>query len=149
MNSVTSNPPTLAYALRREIQSFSLDGQDSRSVVGGLRNAIALDYLYVNESCYRLFWSDLAEHTIRTARVVNGTITNTTTLVSNGIGTVEGLAVDWIGNNVYFADSTFAHIDVISLNDWSGRVTIVDEDVGNLRALACDAIRGGTFRRKS
>ncbi len=62
-------------------------------------------------------------------------------IVEHGIATAEGIAVDWMGENLYWVDSSLDQIEVAKL-DGSMRATVVAGKMQNLRALALDPREG-------
>lgn len=58
-------------------------------------------------------------------------------IVKIGIWTAEGLAVDWIGKNVYWVDSLLDQIQVVNF-EGTFTATVLKDDMHNLRALALD-----------
>lgn len=61
--------------------------------------------------------------------------------VDTGIHLLEGLAVDWIGRNVYWADSSTHRIEVVSM-DKPVRKLLVWENIVDPRCLALDPPNG-------
>ena len=61
--------------------------------------------------------------------------------VDSGITLLEGLAVDWLGRNVYWADSTSNRIEVARM-DYPVRKLIVGEGIVSPRCLALDPANG-------
>ena len=58
-------------------------------------------------------------------------------VVKSGLSTAEGLAVDWMGQNLYWVESNFDQIEVARLNG-SFRHTLIAEDLESPRAIALD-----------
>lgn len=58
--------------------------------------------------------------------------------------TAEGLAVDWIGNNLYWVDSNLDQIEVAQING-SFRRTLIAGEMDSPRALALDPREGLLF----
>ncbi len=67
-------------------------------------------------------------------------------IVEQGIATAEGLAVDWLAQNLYWVDSTLDQIEVAKL-DGRWRATVVAGQMHNLRALALDPREGYVLSR--
>lgn len=63
------------------------------------------------------------------------------TFFYSGIGSPEGIAVDWVSRNIYWTDSTKDTIDVASL-DGKRRVTLINTDLKNPRGIAVHPQRG-------
>ena len=58
-------------------------------------------------------------------------------VVSAGLATAEGLAVDWVAGNLYWVESQLDQIEVAKLNG-SFRTTVVAGQMENPRAIALD-----------
>ena len=58
-------------------------------------------------------------------------------VVQTGLATAEGLAVDWIGGNLYWVESNLDQIEVSKLNG-SFRKTLIAGDMESPRAIALD-----------
>lgn len=65
-------------------------------------------------------------------------------VVQSGLLTAEGLAVDWIGHNLYWLDSNLDQIEVANVNG-SFRRTLVAGDLSSPRAIALDPREGLLF----
>ena len=61
----------------------------------------------------RIYWSDRVYKAIYSS-YENGS--DVKTIVSSGIGLIESLAVDWIGENLYWTDYSLQHIEVSRLD---------------------------------
>jgi len=70
---------------------------------------------------------------------MNGT--DVEAFVDIGLETLEGLAVDWIGRNVYWSDSSTNRIEVSKM-DGTSRRPIVWEHLDSPRSLAMDPANG-------
>lgn len=86
--------------------------QLSLPLLSHLRNTIAIDYFYENTSSVWLFWSDINKDQIFKGRLNQGILTDIQPIVTYGIWTAEGLAVDWLGKNLYWVDSLLDQIQV-------------------------------------
>ncbi|RWS18789.1 low-density lipoprotein receptor-related protein 1-like protein, partial [Leptotrombidium deliense] len=69
--------------------------------------------------------------------VIHGSLTNIEVVVKTGLETAEGLAVDWIGKNIYWVESNLDQIEVAKLNG-SFRKTLVAGEMESPRAIALD-----------
>lgn len=58
-------------------------------------------------------------------------------VVQRGLATAEGLAVDWIGENLYWVESSLDQIEVAKL-DGSFRKTLIAGNMESPRAIALD-----------
>ena len=75
-----------------------------------MRQVTAFDF---HNKSGRVFWADKYTNAIYSA-YENGS--STTRIVSSGIAMVESIAVDWIGQNIYWADYVMQHIEVSKLD---------------------------------
>lgn len=64
-------------------------------------------------------------------------LTDIEEIVKSGLATAEGLAVDWMGQNLYWVESNMDQIEVAKVNG-SFRRTLVASDLENPRAIALD-----------
>ena len=64
-------------------------------------------------------------------------LTNIEPVVQTGLATAEGLAVDWIGENLYWVESNLDQIEVAKING-SFRRTLIAGDMESPRAIALD-----------
>ena len=90
----------LLYATRNTLSSISLDTADQWDValnVPGVHNAIGVDFHWVKQQFY---YTDVYLDVIRSVDARN--VSNVVTLVSNNLTTPDGLAVDWLADNLYW-----------------------------------------------
>uniref|UniRef100_A0A914CDN1 EGF-like domain-containing protein n=1 Tax=Acrobeloides nanus TaxID=290746 RepID=A0A914CDN1_9BILA len=80
----------------------------------------------------------------RVGRLNGGILTGIKPIVTYGIWTAEGLAVDWLGENLYWVDSLLDQIQVVNF-DGTYTATVLKNDMYNLRALALDPSKGLMF----
>ena len=71
-------------------------------------------------------------------------LSNIEVVVQTGLATAEGLAVDWIGQNLYWVESNLDQIEVARLNG-SFRRTLIAGDMESPRAVALDPRYGYAF----
>ena len=57
-----------------------------------------------------------------------------------GIQNVEGIAIDWVYNNIYFTDQILKTVSVASLNNTALRRVLI-RDTLHPRAIALDPLR--------
>ena len=53
---------------------------------------------------------------IYTGRVTGDSLSNIRAVVHSGLSTAEGLAVDWVGGNLYWIQSGLDQIEVAKIN---------------------------------
>ncbi|XP_052902166.1 low-density lipoprotein receptor-related protein 1 [Anopheles moucheti] len=141
--SNNGDSPYVIFSNRQEILGVDLNTLGVRSFYTSLRNTIALDFLYRNDSI-QIFWSDVMDDKIYRGTLKNDTLSNVEAVVQSGLSTAEGLAVDWIGMNIYWIDSNLDQIEVAKTNG-SFRRTLVAGDMVNPRAIALDPMEGVLF----
>lgn len=71
-------------------------------------------------------------------------LTNIEVVVQTGLGTAEGLAVDWMGENLYWVESNMDQIEVAKLNGLYRR-TLVTQGMDSPRAISLDPRVGMMF----
>lgn len=128
--------------MRGEIGRISFDTNDMLHValpIDNVHAAIVLDYHY-NYS--KLYYADVNIDVIREVDLKN--VKNTKNIVSTGLKTTNGLAVDWIADNLYFSDTETSSIEVTRL-DGSSRKAIISENLIDPRSLAIHPQRGYLF----
>ena len=79
-----------------------------------------------------LFYVDQTRSLI--AKTTLGTPGNETILISDGLGRVEGLALDWVSGNLYFSDVLLGTIQQYHTS--TGHVTPVLYNLNNPRSIA-------------
>ncbi|XP_077993538.1 uncharacterized protein LOC144447400 [Glandiceps talaboti] len=82
-----------------------------------------------------LFFSDFKERLIRRARLIDG---ESTEVIMGGVGSVEGIAADWINLNLYWSDNYQGHIAVSRLDGNYRKILITNLDLP--RSVVVDPI---------
>jgi low density lipoprotein-related protein 2 len=88
-----------------------------RTFAAQVENAVAIAWDSVTD---RLYWSDIRDKRIYSA---NRNGTEVDIFIGQGLDITEGIAVDWVGRNLYWVDSSLNTIEVASL-DRKGRVEL-------------------------
>lgn len=128
--------------MRGGIGRISFDTEDMLDVVLPIENvhaAIVLDYHY-NQS--KLYYADVNIDVIKEVDLKN--VKSTRNIITSGLKTTNGLAVDWIANNLYFSDTESSSIEVSRL-DGSSRKVIINDNLNDPRSLAIFPQRGYLF----
>uniref|UniRef100_H2ZVH0 EGF-like domain-containing protein n=1 Tax=Latimeria chalumnae TaxID=7897 RepID=H2ZVH0_LATCH len=140
--SIDSFEAFIIFSIRHEIRRIDLHKRDYSLLVPGLRNTIALDF-HFNQSL--LYWTDVVEDKIYRGKLSDsGGVTGIEVVVQHGLATPEGLAVDWIAENIYWIDSNLDQIEVAKL-DGSMRATLIAGAMEHPRAIALDPRYGVLF----
>uniref|UniRef100_A0AC35U3P2 EGF-like domain-containing protein n=1 Tax=Rhabditophanes sp. KR3021 TaxID=114890 RepID=A0AC35U3P2_9BILA len=103
-----------------------------RTFAAHVENAVALAWDSVSN---RIYWSDIREKKIFSSSL-NGT--NVTTFIGEGLDITEGIAIDWIGRNLYWVDSSLNTIEVANLDNQGARAILINENVDQPRGIAVD-----------
>lgn len=131
----------LLIAERNGVGMISLntdDNMDTMIPINGVQGAVVIDFHY-NKSL--LYIADVNLDIIRRINLINPR--ETKTIITN-LATPNGLAVDWVANNIYWTDAELKVIEVSRL-DGSSRKTIIDEYVNDIRSLAIHPKKGFLF----
>ncbi|RZC34546.1 sortilin-related receptor-like [Asbolus verrucosus] len=116
----------LLFAQRERISRFNLVTRTLEELpVKKLKNVIAIDFDMRNNCVY---WADIALDTIG-RQCLNDS--EPEILVSSDLASIEGMALDWISNTLYFVDGMRSKIELIRTDiNHSGRMrrTILGSD---------------------
>ncbi|XP_056636916.1 low-density lipoprotein receptor-related protein 1 isoform X1 [Diorhabda sublineata] len=141
--STDSGRPYVIFSNRHELRGVDLHTFGLKSFIASLKNTITLDFYYSNDT-NMIFWTDVIDDKIYRGTVVGGSLGNIEVVVQTGLTTAEGLAVDWLGQNLYWVESNLDQIEVAKLNG-SFRRTLVAGDMESPRAIAVDPRDGYLF----
>lgn len=135
--------PYVIFSNRHELRSVDLNTMSLRALITGLKNTIALDFFH-SDSGDMLYWTDVVDDKIYRGSVISGSLSSIEVVVETGLATAEGLAVDWIGENLYWVESNLDQIEVAKLNG-SFRRTLVAGNMESPRAIVLDPRYGLMF----
>lgn len=142
--SVHGDIPYLVFSNRHELREINLHNPSSfNSLISNLRNSIALDF-YHQDKTYQIFWTDVVDDRIYKGSLNGGSLINIEIVIQTGLATAEGLAVDWIGENLYWVESNLDQIEVAKLNG-SFRKTLISGEMFSPRSIALDPSLGFLF----
>jgi len=125
--------PLLLYANRKNVCLVDVEAAQTNStvIVGGLEDAAAVDFLYgtSDSPASIIYWTDVSQEAIN--RVTMATSSSGSSLVvevvvSTGLISPDGLAVDWIGRKLYWTDSGIKRIEVSDLDGRMRKVLFWD-----------------------
>lgn len=128
--------------MRSGIGRISLDTPDMFDVVlpiNGVYGAVVLDYHY---NLSRIFYADVNIDVIKSIDMANPS--NTKLIVSTGLLTTNGLAVDWMANNIFWSDHELQAIEVARL-DGSCRKVLINASLPDPRSIILFPKRGLIF----
>ncbi|ALC49629.1 CG8909 [Drosophila busckii] len=122
----------LLIALRSGIGMISLNSGDFMDVVlpiAGVHGAVVLDYHYRKNL---LYFADVNLDVIRRVNLLN--FTDSKVIVSTDLLTPNGIAVDWVADNIYWSDTDRKLIEV-ARTDGTCRKKLITEDLGDPRSI--------------
>ncbi|XP_069676734.1 low-density lipoprotein receptor-related protein 1 isoform X1 [Periplaneta americana] len=133
------------FSNRHELRGVDLQTFSVKALISSLKNTIALDFYYKEDSkTVSIYWTDVIDDKIYRGTLVGSSLSNIEVVVQTGLATAEGLAVDWIGQNLYWVESNLDQIEVARLNG-SFRRTLIAGDMESPRAIALDPRYGLLF----
>jgi hypothetical protein len=92
-----------------------------------------------------MFWSDIETRKIYQATIgADGTLNPAAVMVDSDLMEVNGLAVDWVANNLYWTDSRKRTIEVFNFVKRTRRVLIMDQ-LSSPRGIYADPVNGYLF----
>ncbi|XP_022656909.1 very low-density lipoprotein receptor-like isoform X3 [Varroa destructor] len=135
--------PKLLFANRHDVRVVDLVSNEYREVISGTRSAMAVDYVFRTET---VVWADSTLGQISRAKMSNNISTviigrKDSTVDSN----IDGIAVDWIHNKVYWTDTCRDVISVAELLDGRNVKTLFRSHLQEPRAIAVDPLTGWIF----
>ena len=128
-SNLNCSEPCLIYSATTEINAIELRTSRKVTLATNLQRAVALD-VHVSEKT--IYWSDITEKVIKRMNLSSGIVED---IITDGLGSVEGLAVEWESQLIYWSDYTYSSIEVASL-DGSQRKLLFTEKVGRPRGIA-------------
>uniref|UniRef100_T1KEV8 EGF-like domain-containing protein n=1 Tax=Tetranychus urticae TaxID=32264 RepID=T1KEV8_TETUR len=120
--------PYIIFANRVDIRRVTLDASDYTAMVSDLQNVIALDFHYQRQL---IVWSDITTDTIYVAHLNGSSIQP---IISSGLVSPGGLAVDWSADRLYWTDSGTGRIEFANL-DGSMRKVLFWRNIEKPRAI--------------
>ncbi|KAK9511107.1 hypothetical protein O3M35_005737 [Rhynocoris fuscipes] len=144
--SCKSDDPAIPYVIfsnRHELRGVDLRTFSVKALISSLKNTIALDFHHT-EKGDTIYWTDVIDDKIYRGSLMGGTIGNIEVVVQTGLATAEGLAVDWVAENLYWVESNLDQIEVAKL-DGKYRRALIAGDMESPRAIALDPRYGLLF----
>ncbi|XP_035237468.1 low-density lipoprotein receptor-related protein 1-like isoform X1 [Anguilla anguilla] len=135
--STSEEEAFLIFANRYYLRKLNLDGSNYTLIKQGLNNAVALDFHYAEQMIY---WTDVTTQGSMIRRMnINGS--NVQVLHRTSLSNPDGLAVDWVGGNLYWCDKGRDTIEVSKLGG-AYRTVLVNTGLKEPRAIAVDVHNG-------
>ncbi|KAL1115245.1 hypothetical protein AAG570_007276, partial [Ranatra chinensis] len=136
--------PYVIFSNRHELRAIDLTNFEAKALIMSLKNTVALDFHHVPGKGDTIYWTDVIDDKIYKGTINGGTLGFIEVVIQSGLTTTEGLAVDWIGGNLYWVESYLDQIEVAKLNG-SFRRTLIAGDMESPRAIALDPRYGLLF----
>ncbi|XP_063967314.1 sushi, von Willebrand factor type A, EGF and pentraxin domain-containing protein 1-like [Lytechinus pictus] len=132
--------PQLLFVTRNEITRFPsnfADISESQTVKNKylVANRTLLVAIEMDARAEMMFYSDYGKREIYRVRLYSGRSIKT---IVGGVGSAEGLAVDWLNQNLYWTDAVRRHI-AVSRYDGSRRKYLIVDDVIRPRSIVIHA----------
>lgn len=127
--SYTVTDSSILVAVKSSIKSVSENFGSINDVFSRLASVAALD---VDIQLQVVYWSDPKRKQIRRGNV-EGEYSHS--VITSGLGVVEGIAVDWVGRKLYWTDSLLSTIEVSELTGHN-RKKLIGSNLYKPRAIA-------------
>lgn len=128
-------------ARRVDLRYVSLDTADHTDMVipfKGVKQSVAVDF---DTTDGRVYWADDEVRAIKKGKL-DGSLQED--VIITDISKPEGLAVDWMAQNLYWIDATAKTIEVARTNG-SHRKILISESLSEPRAIAVHPFKGYLF----
>lgn len=134
-SSICRSQPSqyLLFATRSTLARVSLDTGELWDVtlpIDNVHNAIAVDFHWEKQLIY---YTDVELDIIRSVNMHN--FSDTKIIINKNLTTTDGLAVDWVADNIYWTDTGRKVLEVSRI-DGSSRKIIIREGLDEPRAVA-------------
>ena len=145
--SLHEEDPILLFSNRHILRGIKLNKRhtDVKSYYSLAKNLIGLDFYYDRHTKeYSLVWSDITQDKIFSGKFHNDELLSIKPIVESDLSTTEAVAIDWIGKNLYWVDSSLRQIEV-STKEGMHRATLISENISKPRSMAIDSRLGYLF----
>jgi len=130
----------LLFTHQSDIRLTDMVGHDTTAVVNSTRSATVLDFHYTAK---QIFWTDSVEKRIYRSKINSGNV-GKKVIVDGSIGPSDGIAVDWVYNNLYWVNGDRK---TISVTNFDGELVadVIDKDLSQPRSIAVHPKKGLLF----
>ena len=130
--------PYLIFTNRHSIYKIETNASEYIPIVSSLQNAVAIDIHYESN---QIFWSDISSDQIFAAYLNGSSIKP---IISVGLISPGGIAVDWVGKKLFWTDSGTAKIEFSNL-DGSMRKVLFWKNIEKPRAIVINVQDSSLF----
>jgi len=130
----------LLFSHQSDVRLTDVVGHETTAVVNSTRSATFVDFHY---GAKQIFWTDSAEKRIYRSKMNSGKL-GRKVIVDGNIGPSDGIAVDWVYNNLYWVNGIRNTISVTNF-DGEFSVDVIDEDLEKPRSVAVHPKKGLLF----
>lgn len=129
----------LLFATRSALARISLSTEELWEVtlpVENIKHAIDVDFHWKKQL---IFYTDVKNQRIQTVNMKN--LTENKIVINQNVSAPNGIAIDWIAENMYWTDTQLAVVEVAKI-DGTSRTVIVKDNLSEPRSVAVFPKRG-------
>lgn len=125
------------------LKLFTIDGHAKATLLSNLTNGVALDYDIKSDLIY---WTDVT-HNGNKAGITSMSNQPNTYRVINSLPTkgIDGIAIDWLGRNIYYTDRNHDAIAVCDMKGRFNRILLKGSPLNDPRAIVLDPLQALLF----
>jgi low-density lipoprotein receptor-related protein 1 (alpha-2-macroglobulin receptor) len=145
--SIHDEDPIILFSNRHVLRGIRLNKKqhEVKNYYSTAKNLIGLDFYYDRHSKeYSIVWSDITKDVIFSGKFHNDELVSVKPIIESDLSTTEAVAIDWIGKNLYWIDSSLKQIEVAT-KDGMHRTTLISENIAKPRSMAIDSRFGFLF----
>ncbi|CAL2029386.1 unnamed protein product [Caenorhabditis brenneri] len=135
--------PEIVMVYGHRLKLFTIDGHAKATLLSNLTNGVALDYDVKSDLIY---WTDVTNNGNKAGIVSMSNQPNTYRII-NSLPTkgVDGIAIDWLGRNIYYTDRNHDAIAVCDMRGRFNRILLKGTPLNDPRAIVLDPMQALLF----
>ncbi|KAL9988032.1 hypothetical protein ACROYT_G002429, partial [Oculina patagonica] len=138
-SSTCQSSPCLYYSNSNALKAIEISSSKVHSVVPNLQSIEAVD---VHVKLNLVHWSETQPNAIRRLNITSGKVEDV--LTDSNLGRIDGLAVEWESDLIYWTDNTNKRIEVAQL-DGENRRSLITSGTRTPRGIVVDPRKGYMF----